>query len=81
MIYYIYIIYMRTIIDIPDDQAAPLAEVCQRIHISRAEAVRRGIALFLRQNGGSADDAYGLWKDRKIDGVEYQQALRKEWGE
>lgn len=72
---------MRTVIDIPDEQATPLAEVCHRIHISRTEAVRRGIALFLQENGGSADDAYGLWKGRRIDGVEFQQTFRKEWGE
>ena len=75
-----YISYMRTLIDIPDEQAAPLAEVCQRIHISRREAVRQGIALFLQQHTGSTDVAYGLWEGRGIDGVEYQQALRKEWG-
>jgi hypothetical protein len=56
----IHISYMRTIIDIPDEQAVPLAEVCQRIHISRREAVRRGIALFLQQHAGQADAAYGL---------------------
>ena len=76
-----YISYMRTIIDIPDEQAAPLAEVCQRIKISRREAVRRGIALFLQQHTGNVDAAYGLWKGRNIDGIEYQQALRKEWGD
>ena len=71
---------MLTIIDIPDEQAAPLAEVCQRLKISRREAVRRAIALFLQHHAGNADAAYGLWKGRTIDGLEYQQTLRKEWG-
>ena len=72
---------MRSLIDIPDEQAVPLAEVCRRHAISRAEAIRRAIALYLEQQGGPEDAAYGLWKDRGIDGVAYQQALRREWGE
>jgi hypothetical protein len=72
---------MRTLINIPDDQAAPLAELCQRIHISRSEAVRRAITLFLQQQSAAPDAAFGLWQGRDIDGIVYQQAIRKEWGE
>jgi hypothetical protein len=72
---------MRTLIDIPDDQAAPLAELCQRSHISRTEAVRRAIALYLQQHQAVPDTAFGLWQGRDIDGIAYQQAIRKEWGE
>ena len=72
---------MRAIIDIPDDQAGPLAEACRRNHISRAEAIRRAIALFLKQEAPEAEGAFGLWKERGIDGIEYQQSLRREWGE
>ena len=72
---------MRTLIDIPDDQAAPLAEACRRNDISRAEAIRRAIALFLKQQVSEVDAAYGLWKDRGIEGIEFQERLRKEWGE
>ena len=25
------------------------------------------------------DDAFGIWRDRKIDGVAYQRKLRRDW--
>lgn len=70
---------MRTIVDIPDEQLQQLAELCQREDLSRAEAVRRAIALLLAAQLSPPDDAFGLWKERGTDGVSYQQALRGEW--
>jgi metal-responsive CopG/Arc/MetJ family transcriptional regulator len=71
---------MRTIVEIPDEQLAPLAELCQQEHISRAEAIRRALAMFLDRHTRDVDSAFGMWKDRRLDGVEYQRALRGEWG-
>jgi metal-responsive CopG/Arc/MetJ family transcriptional regulator len=77
---------MRTIIDLPEDQLRALAEYCTRERVSRAEAVRRAVNVLV-----NADDqrmaerrealaaAVGMWKDRGIDGVEYQRQLRAEW--
>ena len=25
------------------------------------------------------DDAFGIWRDRKIDGLDYQRRIRNEW--
>jgi Ribbon-helix-helix protein, copG family len=72
---------MRTTIDIPDDQAGLLAVACRRNGISQAEAIRRSIALFIKQEVPGAEGAFGLWKERGIDGVEFQQSLRREWSE
>jgi metal-responsive CopG/Arc/MetJ family transcriptional regulator len=72
---------MRTIIDIPDEQLAPLTAFCNREAISRSEAVRQAIALFLDRHVGRADSAFGIWKGRGVEGVEYQRSLRREWGE
>jgi len=72
---------MKTIIDIPEDQAAPLSELCQRTRISRAEAIRRAIALFLQLHRDPDKAAFGLWKGTEIDGEEYQRTLRGEWEE
>lgn len=69
---------MRTIIDIPSEQLQQLAELCRREELSRAEAVRRAIALLLDE-GRRPDQAFGLWKDRGAEGVQYQQTLRQEW--
>jgi hypothetical protein len=72
---------MRTIIDIPNEQLQRLTELCRREDVSRAEAVRRAIALLLETSTSHHGDAFGLWKDRRIDGVAYQQTLRREWSE
>jgi hypothetical protein len=77
----ILIYHMRAIITIRDDQVSLLAEACRRNDISRAEAIRRAIDLFLKREVPGAEGAFGLWKDREIDGIEYQQSLRREWGE
>jgi hypothetical protein len=70
---------MRTIVDIPAEQLRQLAELCRREDLSRAEAVRRAIALLLADQPRQPDEAFGLWKGRGADGVRYQQALRGEW--
>lgn len=71
---------MRTIVDIPEDQLAALADYCEEIGISRAEAVRRALAVFLRgRAGASREEAFGLWKDRDEDGLAYEDRLRSEW--
>lgn len=77
---------MRTIIDLPDDQIAALARLCEREEISRAEAVRRAIQRFLQEKAEtdheeSLNAFFGMWKDRDDigDGVEYQRKLRAEW--
>ena len=92
---------MRAIIDLPEEQAAKLKTSCARLGISRAEAVRRAIDLFVvtEQNAQVAPTiakAFGLFAKRnnsagkvnstvnsKVqskDGVQYQRALRSDWG-
>ena len=77
---------VRTIIDLPDDQIRALAAYCAREQISRAEAVRRAVGHFIAEPAltrarrrAALEAAFGMWKDRGIDGVEYQRALRAEW--
>ena len=73
---------MRTIIDLPADQLEALDGICRREQISRAEAIRRGVALLIREGGNlSPRAAFGLWKGRAEDGLAYQQRLRQEWGD
>ena len=70
---------MRTIIDVPAQQLDALDDVCRRDGISRAEAIRRAVALLLQQRGGAPEQAFGLWRGRKVDGLAYERALRDEW--
>ena len=72
---------MRTIIDLPEDQVTRLAAVCQREGFSRAEAVRRAVADYLdAKRVCERGDVFGIWRARKLDGVDYEKSLRQEWG-
>ena len=72
---------MRTIIDLPEDQLHALDGICRREEISRAEAIRRAVALLVRHRGaGASGIAFGLWRGkRRVDGLRYQERLRGEW--
>jgi len=70
---------MRTIIDIPEQNIHALDAVCDREHISRAEAVRRAVSDYLLRYKPDEDAAFGIWQGRGQDGMAYQAALREEW--
>jgi hypothetical protein len=36
--------------------------------------------MFLDRHTGELNSAFGLWKNRNVDGVAYQRSLRGEWG-
>lgn len=71
---------MRTIVDLPEHQIEALAGLCEREGISRAEAIRRAVRMLLAANW-EADlaAAFGAWRDKDIDGAEYQRTIRAEW--
>lgn len=71
---------MRTIVDLPDDQVQALADLCEREGISRSEAIRRAVRMLLASNW-EADlaAAFGAWREKDIEGVQYQRAIRTEW--
>ena len=70
---------MRTIIELHAEQLDGLDVVCRRDSISRAEAIRRAIDAMIAREEPARAKAFGLWRGRGIDGVEYQETLRKEW--
>jgi hypothetical protein len=72
---------MRTIVDLPDRQLEALDGICRRESISRAEAIRRAVDLLVHDRAaGAAEAAFGLWRGRQaIDGLQYQDQLRREW--
>lgn len=70
---------MRTIIELPDDQVAALAELCDREKISRAEAIRRAVDVMLTEKQTvSRDTAFGAWAKRD-DSRTVVDSLREEW--
>ena len=52
--------------------------------VSRAHLVRCAVSKYLEEERKGArkntlDKLAGVWADRKIDGLEYQLAMRAEW--
>ena len=72
---------MRTIIDLHEEQLHALDDICKREGISRAEAIRRAVAVYNRQQIADVRPAFGLWRGRRgvTDGVTYQRRARREW--
>ena len=71
---------MRTIIQLPDEQAERLAEVSRNQGISRSEAVRRAVARYLDEHRSRRpEEVFGMWRGRGEDGLDYERQLRKEW--
>jgi len=70
---------MKTLVDIPEGQIHSLSELCNKFSISRAEAIRRAIDLFVKNNEQAHVDAFGAWKNKSTDGLSYQENLRDEW--
>lgn len=69
---------MRTIVDIPPADIRRLDRLAKSQRVSRTKLVRQAVAEFTARNC-EAPDVFGLWRDRNIDGVEYQRGLRAEW--
>jgi len=71
---------MRTLVDIPDKQLRELTRLGTQKKLSRAAIIREAIASYLAvQTRKKSMDAFGLWGNRKVDGLEYQEKLRSEW--
>lgn len=69
----------RTIVDIPDEQLREVGRLCRALKISRAEAVRQGVAVFLEQNQAVQEDGFGLWGGSAIEARKLIESLRSRW--
>lgn len=70
---------MRTTIELPEHQVRLLDEIRRAEGVSRAELIRRAVTRYLEHEGPPPDDAFGIWRDRKMDGVAYKRKLRRDW--
>jgi metal-responsive CopG/Arc/MetJ family transcriptional regulator len=69
----------RILVDIPQPCVDDLNAIAQAEKLPRAEVIRRAVAAYVEQNRPAAADAFGIWKQRRIDGVQYQEEVRTEW--
>jgi predicted transcriptional regulator len=71
---------MRTLIDIDEESIRELDRLATRSKRSRSALIRTALSEYLERNGiDDGEDAFGLWGERKIDGLDYQDRLRSEW--
>lgn len=70
----------RILVDLPDAQVDELAVIVAAEQRPRAAVIRDAIAAYIAQHKPALGaDAFGLWKSKKVDGLEYQRELRSEW--
>ena len=71
---------MRALVDLEDDQVRELDRIARERRQSRASLIRAAISGYLAgERSRKAGDAFGLWADRRIDGLDYQRKVRDEW--
>ena len=71
---------MRTIIEVPADDIKHLDRIVKQQNKSRAAIIREAIRLYLEDKTVGPDKAaFGIWKEKKAEGLEYQKELRSEW--
>ncbi|MCT4706375.1 ribbon-helix-helix domain-containing protein [Enterobacteriaceae bacterium H11S18] len=70
----------RILLDLSDEVVSRLDELKKRRNLPRAELLREAVDQYLeRQAQTVLTHAFGLWGERKIDGLEYERLLREEW--
>ena len=71
---------MRTLIDMNDTQVRGLDQLARQERRSRAAVIRAAIDDYLaRHRTDEVDGGFGLWGQRKIDGLDFQAKARSEW--
>ncbi len=69
-------------VDFPQDQMEALAELSNRLGMSRSELIRNAVKEYLQRHiKESLDDlpGFGCWSSHSMDGLEYQNQIRREW--
>jgi hypothetical protein len=68
---------VRTIVDRPEGERDQLDALCfQRGIISRAQALREALTLWLERERPRHGEMFGLWSDRELDGVALKRRIR-----
>jgi predicted transcriptional regulator len=71
---------MRALIDIEERDLRALDHLAKSRNRSRAALIREAVAAYLKhQSPAGIDDAFGLWGERQVDGLAYQEKIRAEW--
>jgi len=70
----------RILVDLPDSQIEELAVIAEAEGRSRAAVIRAAIEAYVTQRKRTlGTDVFGLWKNKSVDGLTYQEEQRSEW--
>jgi hypothetical protein len=69
----------RIFVDLPQSCVEELNAIAAAEKLSLAEVIRRALADYAKAHRPVAGDAFGIWKDRSVDGLSYQEEARSEW--
>lgn len=71
---------MQTLVDIPESELEALDRLALQAKVSRASLIRAAISKLLAEDAGPRHaEAFGLWGEREVDGLAYQNEIRREW--
>lgn len=72
---------MPTMIELTEPQAKSLSVLAEHGHRSLSELVEQAVSDYLNRHlpAQEGDAAFGLWRQKREDGVTYQERLRSEW--
>lgn len=71
----------RTLVGFPDKDLQELDALSGIKHVSRAELIRQAVSMYIEKYKPAvkSEEAFGLWKAKKVDGLAHQEKLRDEW--
>jgi metal-responsive CopG/Arc/MetJ family transcriptional regulator len=70
----------RIVIDLPDEDLKVIDAIKEIQGKPRAEIIRTAISGYLQNNSvGDDEEAFGIWRMKNGDGLEFQRAMRGEW--
>ena len=71
----------RTLVGFSDKDLQELDALSGIKHVSRAELIRQAVSMYIEKYKPAvkSEEAFGLWKAKKVDGLAHQEKLREEW--
>ncbi|WP_187971457.1 ribbon-helix-helix protein, CopG family [Aquibium microcysteis] len=71
---------MGSLVEIKEEQLQELDRIARETDRTRSALIEDALAEYLnRRKASHRDRAFGLWRERNIDGLAYQEEIRKEW--
>jgi len=71
---------MGALVEIKAEQLQELDRLAKETDRPLSVIVEEALSAYLRnEKSRSLDAAFGLWRNLEVDGLQYQEEIRKEW--